>query len=110
MDQSKETGVASQSHRATGSAGGRGGDGTPQNMPSSLPRKGHVVWIHLHSEYLGYACDETEGEIKRAHVTDPEHAIYFETFAQAMVATDRLMSPYVILHSPERGEKPRLVR
>lgn len=96
-------------------SGGKGeGNGDPGNagfdLPKSLTREGHVVWFHEYRKYLGYAWDDTAGEIRRAHVSDPEHAIYFETFAEAMVATDRLMGPHVILHAAKRGGKPRLVR
>jgi hypothetical protein len=80
------------------------------DLPTWLTREGHVVWFHESKKYLGYAWDETAGEIRRAHVSDPEHAIYFETFAEAMVATDMLMGSHVILHAAKRGEKPRLVR
>lgn len=91
-----------------GGNGGRADDGL--DLPKSLAREGHVVWFHEYKNYLGYAWDEAAGEIRRAHVADPEHAIYFETFAQAMVATDMLMGPHVILHASKRGEKPRLIR
>ncbi|VVD89483.1 hypothetical protein [Pandoraea terrigena] len=91
-------------------AGGDGQGNSGLNLPKSLTREGHVVWFHEYKKYLGYAWDESAGEIRRAHVSDPEHAIYFETFAEAMVATDRLMGPHVILHAAKRGEKPRLVR
>ncbi|VVE46792.1 hypothetical protein [Pandoraea soli] len=90
--------------------GGKDGRNGGLDLPKSLTREGHVVWFHEYRKYLGYAWDETAGEIRRAHVSDPEHAIYFETFAEAMVATDRLMGPHVILHAAKRGEKPRLIR
>ncbi|VVE53355.1 hypothetical protein [Pandoraea commovens] len=79
-------------------------------LPQSFPRKGYVIWFHAHGRYLGYAWDEEEREIQRAHVPDPDHAIYFDTFAEAMVATERLFSPYYILHSPKPGAEPKLVR
>ena len=88
--------------------GGQGDGGF--DLPKSLTREGHVVWFHEYKKYLGYAWDERAGEIRRAHVSDPEHAIYFETFAEAMVATDTLMGPHVIIHAARRGEKPRLGR
>ncbi|VVE68130.1 hypothetical protein PAN31117_02854 [Pandoraea anapnoica] len=78
-------------------------------LPPSFPRKGYVIWFHAHGRYLGYAWDEEEREIHRAHVSDPDHAIYFDTFAEAMVATERLFSSYYILHSPKPGAKPKLV-
>ncbi|EON11988.1 hypothetical protein [Pandoraea sp. SD6-2] len=90
--------------------GGKDGGNGELDLPKSLTREGHVVWFHEYKKYLGYAWDEAAGEIRRAHVSDPEHAIYFETFAEAMVATDRLMGPHVILHAAKRGGKPRLVR
>ncbi|UVA80750.1 hypothetical protein [Pandoraea commovens] len=79
-------------------------------LPPSFPRKGYVIWFHAHARYLGYAWDEEQREIQRAHVPDPDHAIYFDTFAEAMVATERLFSPYYILHSPKPGANPKLVR
>ncbi|VVE39644.1 hypothetical protein PCO31110_04135 [Pandoraea communis] len=101
----------SDSNRSDGKDEGNGGQGDGGfDLPKSLTREGHVVWFHEYRKYLGYAWDETAGEIRRAHVSDPEHAIYFDTFAEAMVATDRLMGPHVILHASKQGEKPRLVR
>ena len=99
---------SNESDGTDGRNGGRGDNGL--DLPKSLTRDGHVIWFHEYKKYLGYAWDETAGEIKRAHVSDPEHAIYFETFAEAMVATDRLMGPHVILHASKLGEKPRSVR
>ncbi|MDR3396556.1 MAG: hypothetical protein P4M06_03235 [Pandoraea sp.] len=91
--------------------GGNGGqDAGGLDLPKSLAREGHVVWFHEYGKYLGYAWDEAVGEIRRAHVSDPEHAIYFETFAEAMVATEMLTGARVILRALKRGEKPRLVR
>lgn len=99
---------SNESDRKDGRNDGR--DDCGFDLPKLLTSEGHVVWFHEYKKYLGYAWDETAGEIRRAHVSDPEHAIYFETFAEAMVATDRLMGPHVILHAAKRGEKPRLVR
>jgi hypothetical protein len=99
----------SDSNDNGGKHGGSDGHGG-LNLPKSLAREGHVVWFHEYKKYLGYAWDEAAGEIRRAHVSDPEHAIYFDTFAEAMVATDTLMGPRVIIHASKRGEKPRLVR
>lgn len=100
----------SDSNKDGGKDGGNGVQGDDGlDLPKSLTREGHVVWFHEYKKYLGYAWDESAGEIRRAHVSDPEHAIYFETFAEAMVATDGLMGPHVILHASKRGEKPRLI-
>ncbi|QBC31024.1 MULTISPECIES: hypothetical protein [Pandoraea] len=101
----------SDSNRTSGKDEGSGGQGDDRlDLPKSLTREGHVVWFHEYKKYLGYAWDESAGEIRRAHVSDPEHAIYFETFAEAMVATDRLMGPHVIIRAAKRGDKPRLLR
>ncbi|MFJ2995612.1 hypothetical protein [Pandoraea sp. NPDC087047] len=110
MRKPDDSGSAPQSVGTTEGVGKRGGKTQPSTLPPSFPRKGYVVWFYAHDRYLGYAWNAEEGEIKRAHVSDPGHAIYFPTFAAAMVATDQLFSPHYILHSPTPGEKPRLIR
>jgi hypothetical protein len=110
MEESNDSGTIPQGVGTAGGAGKRGGKGQPPVLPPSFPREGYVVWFYAHGRYLGYAWDEEQGEIKRAHVPDPGHAIYFPTFAAAMVATEFLFSPYYILYSPKRGGTPRLVR
>lgn len=80
-----------------------------RKVPTSLARRGYVVWFHEHGEYLGLAWNESAAEIERAHVTDADHAIYFETFAQAAVACHKFISPCRVLHSPGPGERPKLM-
>ncbi|WP_150609649.1 hypothetical protein [Pandoraea cepalis] len=79
------------------------------DMPKPLSRKGYVVWFHDHCEYLGLAWNESAQEIERAHVANADHAIYFETFAQAAVASDKFISPCRVLHSPGPGKRPKLM-
>lgn len=86
---------------------GDGGDGG-FNIPETLAREGHVVWFYEHRKYLGFEWDESAKEIRKAPVTDPEHAIYFDTFAHAVVSSDRLASPSVILYSPGKGLPPEV--
>ncbi|VVE06286.1 hypothetical protein [Pandoraea anhela] len=78
-------------------------------VPKSLAREGYVVWFHDHGKYLGLAWNEDAAEIEKAHVTDDDHAIYFETFAQAAVACDKFVSPCRVLHSPGPGKRPKLM-
>ncbi|ODP35227.1 hypothetical protein [Pandoraea sp. ISTKB] len=78
-------------------------------LPKSLAREGYVVWFHDHGKYLGLAWNDTAAEIEKAHVTDDDHAIYFETFAQAAVACDKFVSPCRVLHSPGPGKRPKLM-
>ncbi|AJC21446.1 hypothetical protein [Pandoraea pulmonicola] len=82
--------------------------GVELEIPKSLAREGHVVWFYEHNKYLGFKWSEPAGEIKKAHVTDPENAIYFDTYAHAVVASDRLVSPSIILYSPGRGKPPKV--
>ncbi|WP_174555912.1 hypothetical protein [Pandoraea sputorum] len=79
------------------------------SVPKSLARQGYVVWFYEHGEYLGLAWNETASEIEKAHVTDDDHAIYFETFAQAAVACDKFVSPCRVLHSLGPGKRPKLM-
>jgi hypothetical protein len=74
----------------------------------SLAREGHVVWFYEHRKCLGFEWDESAKEIGGAHVTDPENAICFDTYAHAVVASDRLVSPSIILYSPSRGKPPKV--
>ncbi|MBN4666762.1 hypothetical protein HUS70_16005 [Pandoraea nosoerga] len=87
-----------------------GGDGKwgGLDIPKSLAREGHVVWFYEHNRYLGLEWDELAGEIKKAHVANPENAIYFDTFAHAVVASDRLVSPSLVLYSPGKGLRPQV--
>lgn len=78
-------------------------------IPRSLAREGYVVWFHDHEKYLGLTWNETVAEIEKAHVTDDDHAIYFETFAQAAIACDKFVSPCRVLHSPGPGKPPKLM-
>ncbi|VVE88155.1 hypothetical protein [Pandoraea bronchicola] len=96
--------------------GSRGAGATKQreagqtpNMPKSLSSKGYVVWFYDHGEYLGLAWNESAAEIERAHVANADHAIYFETFAQAAVARDKYISPCRVLHSRGPGKRPTLM-
>ncbi|MBN4666763.1 hypothetical protein HUS70_16000 [Pandoraea nosoerga] len=86
-----------------GTKAGAGGDWGGLDIPKSLAREGHVVWFYQHRRYLGLEWDESAGEIKKAHVADSENAIYFDSFAHAVVASDRLTSPSLVLYSPGRG-------
>ncbi|VVE20467.1 hypothetical protein [Pandoraea terrigena] len=89
-----------------GGNGGRvsgGGD-----IPKSLAREGHVVWFYEHNKYLGFEWSESAGEIQKAHVDDSEHAIYFDTYAHAVVASERLTRPRRILYSPGSGKPPKV--
>ncbi|AJP56676.1 hypothetical protein UC34_06090 [Pandoraea vervacti] len=79
------------------------------NVPKSLARQGYVVWFHDHGKYLGLAWNEAASEIEKAHVTNDDHAIYFETFAQAAVACDKFVSPCRVLHCPGPGKPPKLM-
>lgn len=79
------------------------------DVPKSLSRRGYVVWFHDHGEYLGFAWNESAEEIERAHVADADHAIYFETFAQAAVASDKFISPCRVLLSRGPGKRPKLM-
>ncbi|WP_353190552.1 hypothetical protein [Pandoraea pnomenusa] len=78
-------------------------------LPTSLPREGFVVWFHHHGQYLGFAWNEAVSEIEKAHVENADHAIYFDTFAQAAVACDKFISPCRVLHSPGPGKPPKLM-
>ncbi|AKM29351.1 hypothetical protein AB870_03190 [Pandoraea faecigallinarum] len=84
------------------------GDSRRLDIPPSLSREGHVVWFYEHRQYLGFTWDESTREIRKACVSDPEHAIYFDTFAHAVVASDRLVSPSLILYSPGKGLPARV--
>lgn len=68
------------------------------------------MWCYAHDQFLGYAWDGEERETRRARVTDPNHAIYVDTFAEVMVATDKVFSPYRLLHANEPGHQPYLIR
>lgn len=83
--------------------------GDELKVPNALSRKGYVVWFQDHGKYLGLAWNETSEEIERAHVTEADHAIYFETFAQAMVASDNFISRCRVLHSLGPGKRPKLM-
>ncbi|WP_017234610.1 hypothetical protein [Pandoraea sp. B-6] len=83
-----------------------GDDG--RDIPKSLAREGHVVWFYEHRKYLGFEWDELAREIKKSAVADPEHAIYFDTLAHAVVASDKLISPSLILYSPGKGLPPKV--
>lgn len=106
MSNSKDDDMASRAASMTK----RLGTNPAPNVPTSLSRRGYVVWFHDHGEYLGLAWNESAAEIERAHVADAEHAIYFETFAQAIVASDKFISPCRVLHSPGAGKPPKLMR
>lgn len=81
----------------------------PHAVPESLAREGYVIWFLNHGKFLGYAWVEAEQEIRRAHVKDSEHAIYFDTFAQAAVVSNKLISPSRVLHSPGAGMTPKVM-
>ncbi|WP_174971329.1 hypothetical protein [Pandoraea morbifera] len=78
-------------------------------LPRALAREGFVVWFHDHGQYLGLAWNDAVSEIEKAHVDDADHAIYFDTFAQAAVACERYISPCRVLHSPGAGKRPKLM-
>ncbi|AKM31472.3 hypothetical protein AB870_17120 [Pandoraea faecigallinarum] len=73
-----------------------------------LAREGHVVWFYEQRKYLGFEWGEFAKEIKKAPVTDPEHANYFDTFAHAVVSSERLAGPSVILYSRGKGLPPEV--
>lgn len=110
MQKTNKQRIQPQTSADAAGSGTCGGKGLPPTLPPVLPRRGYVVWFYAHDEFLGYAWNEEEREIRRARVSDPDHAIYFDTFAQAMIATETLLSPYRILYSPQMGSAPRLVR
>lgn len=110
MRKTNEERVRPQGGSRTGGCGQSGGEGFQPTPPLSLPRKGYVVWLHIHNQFLGYAWDEERREIRRAIVVDPHHAIYFATFAEAIVATEPLNDPFHILHSSKADDRPKLVR
>ncbi|WP_087688698.1 MULTISPECIES: hypothetical protein [unclassified Pandoraea] len=89
--------------------GKRAGAAKPHPVPQALPREGYVVWFLNHGKFLGYAWSEPEQEIRRAHVKNAEHAIYFDTFAQAAVVSAKLISPSRVLHSPGPGMSPTVM-
>lgn len=105
MSKSKEEGKKSQAVPSKK----RRKAGRGLKVPHMLSRKGYVIWFHDHGKYLGLAWNDTSEEIERAHVTDADHAIYFETFAQAMVASDKFISPCRVLHSRGPGKRPKLM-
>ncbi|AIM44004.1 hypothetical protein PPN31119_02272 [Pandoraea pnomenusa] len=78
-------------------------------LPRALAREGFVVWFHDHGQYLGLAWNDAVSEIEKAHVDDADHAIYFDTFAQAAVACEKYISPCRVLHSPGPGKRPKLM-
>ena len=84
----------------------KGGGNVGLDVPVSLAREGHVVWFYEHKKYLGFEWNESAKEIERTHVADPEHAIYFDTYAHAVVASDRLTTPSLVLYSPGKGLPP----
>lgn len=95
------------SHIRKGKGCGNVGDGGFE-IPETLAREGHVVWFYENGKYLGFEWDRSAKEIKKAPVTDPEHAIYFDTFAHAVVSSDRLTNPSIILYSPGKGLPPEV--
>lgn len=75
-------------------------------IPRSLAREGHVVWFYQQKKYLGFEWCESSKEIQKRHVADSENAIYFDTYAHAVVSSDRLVTPSLILYSPGKGKPP----
>ncbi|AJE97956.1 hypothetical protein [Pandoraea apista] len=94
----------SDSNSSDGKDGGNG----EFDIPISLAREGHVVWFYEHKKYLGFEWNESVREIEKTHVADPEHAIYFDTYAHAVVASDRLATPSLVLYSPGKGIPPKV--
>jgi len=84
------------------------GNGRP-NVPKSLAREGYVVWFYESKTYLGFEWNESAREINEAYVGDSEHAIYFDTFAQAAISALRLTSPNLVLYSSEKGIPPKVL-